>query len=162
MRWCDVHAGPVTAKYPGRVGMCGGLVVVVACGQRANGFIKRRRKIDRHSGQVDGHRVGGDRYLVPGQRGNVFCALREDDDQDRGEPVAGVKRLLVSDLFDDGVLLRDGHPWCGPAAMRCHFQIKGDEPGLDGPPDKTDDVLAGGGAGRLPQIDVGLAELLEW
>lgn len=76
--------------------MCGGLVVVVAGGQRANGFIKRRRKIDRHAGQVDAHRVGGDRDLVPGQRGNVFCALREDDDQDSGEPVAGVKRLLVS------------------------------------------------------------------
>lgn len=72
-----------------------------------------------------------------------------------------MKRLLVGDLFDDGVLLRDGHPWRGSAAVRCHFEIGGDEPGLDGPPDETDDVLAGGGAGRLPDIDAGLGQLLD-
>ena len=36
--------------------------------------------------------------LVPGERGDVFGALREDNDQDSGETVAGMKRLLVCDL----------------------------------------------------------------
>jgi hypothetical protein len=57
-----------------------------------------------------------------------------------------MKSLLVGDLFDDGVLLFDRHSRSGSSAVRCHFQIRGDELGLDGPSDETQDVLAGGWA----------------
>src|ERR1700730_404259 len=106
--------------------------------------------------QIDGHRVGSDRYLIPGQGGDVFCALGEDDDQDRSETVAWMKRLLVSDLFDYRVLLFDRHSWCGPATVRGDFEVRGDEPGLDSPSDESHDVFTGGGPGCLPQVDVGL------
>ena len=69
--------------------MCSGPPVVMGCGQRANWFIERRRQINRHAGQIDAHRVGGDGDSIPGEGGDVFCALGEDDDQDRGEAVAG-------------------------------------------------------------------------
>jgi hypothetical protein len=145
MRWCYVPAGCVAAKYPGRVAMCCGLAVVVTCGQPADGFIERWWEVNRQACQIDRHRVGGDRYLVPGQGGDVFGALGEDDDQDRGEAVTRMESLLVGDLFDDGVLFFDRHPWCGSAAVRCQFQIRIDELGLDGPSDESQDVLAGGG-----------------
>jgi hypothetical protein len=67
------------------------------------------RQLDRDVGQCDGYGVGGDRYAVPGECGNIFCPLSESDHQYRGEAVAGMKRLLVRDLFDDGVLLCDRH-----------------------------------------------------
>src|SRR5258705_13364877 len=85
MRWCYVPAGCVAAKYPGRVAMCCGLAVVVTCGQPADGFIERWWEMNRQARQIDRHHVGGDRYLVPGQGGDVFGALGEDGDQDRGE-----------------------------------------------------------------------------
>src|ERR1700757_4155104 len=61
------------------------------------------------------------------------------------QPVARMKRLVVCDLFDDGVLLFDRHPWCSSAAVRCHFQVRGDELSLDGPSDETQDVFTGDG-----------------
>jgi hypothetical protein len=79
--------------------MCCGLAVVVACGQRADGFVEGWREINRQACQVNAHRGGCDCYLVPGEGGDVFCALGEDDHQDRGETVAGMERLLVCDLF---------------------------------------------------------------
>jgi len=47
MRRPDVLARRIAAKYPGRVAMCCGLAVVVACGQCANGFIERWREMNR-------------------------------------------------------------------------------------------------------------------
>jgi hypothetical protein len=67
MRWPDVPTRCIAAKYPGRVAMCCSLAVVVACGQGANGFIEGRWKMNRHARQIDGYRVGCDRYFVPGE-----------------------------------------------------------------------------------------------
>src|SRR3954452_10866468 len=103
--------------------------------------------MNRQACQIDGHRVGGGRYLIPGEGGDVFGALGEHDHKDRREAVAGMKRLLVCDLFDDGVLLRDRHPWCGSLAVRYHREIRSFWLGLDGPSDETQDVLARGGPG---------------
>jgi hypothetical protein len=141
--------------------MCGGLAFVVNCGQRADGPIEGHGPIDWKSSQIDSHGVGCDCDLVPGEGGDVFGALSEDDDQDRGEAVARMKCLLVCDLFDDGVLLLDRHAWGGAAAVRGDFQIRGDQSGLDGPSDESQDVFSGRGSSCLPAIDVGLGQLLD-
>jgi hypothetical protein len=75
--------------------MCCGLTVVVACGERTNGFIETWREMNRKACQIDRDRVGGDHYLVPRQGGDVLGALGEDNDQDRGKAIARTKRLLV-------------------------------------------------------------------
>jgi hypothetical protein len=156
-----VHAWTVATKHPRRLGMCCSLVVVIARGQRANGFIQRRREVDRRPSQIDGHGVSADGDLFPGDGGDVFGALGEDDHQDRSQPIAGMKCLLVGDFLDDGVLLVDRHARGGSAAVRRHLQIRRDELGLDGPPDEPQDVLTGARAVGLPQIDVSLGEVLD-
>src|SRR5258708_39035632 len=113
MRWCYVPAGCVAAKYSGRVAMCCGLAVVVTCGQPADGFIERWWEVNRQACQIDRHRVGGDRYFVPGQGRDVFGSLGGDDDQDRGEAVTQREGLLAWRPFECGGLFFCWHPWRG-------------------------------------------------
>ncbi len=42
------------------------------------------------------------RCLLPGEGDDLLCALTKDDHQDGNQAVAGMKRLLVGDLLDNG------------------------------------------------------------